>query len=402
MAALPESTDTCYCIKCKKVLNSKNFYSSHNLEKYPNGKINICKKCITMLVDIFDPETFTWILQECDVPYIPDVWNKTLAKYGQDRSKVTGLTIIGRYLSSMKIKQYKDYRWKDTEYLQKVADQKTMEAMKRQGFGAAEIDQVLNENKITIPEGGFTEPEYVGTPANLTPPTYEEDYFDRDSEDGEIENELSDEDRRFLRLKWGKAYKPEEWVRLEQLYQEMTQSYDIQGAGHEDVLKLVCKTSLKANQLLDIGDVDGAQKMVKMYDSLMKSGKFTAAQNKAENGEFLDSISEFVVLCEKEGFIPRYYVDGPKDRVDETIADLKGYTHSLVVEEMNLGNLIENAVKQMAIEESKEEDEDVEDELTLEEIEELKDEDFSQFDDFVEDEAEADEELIKQLTEGES
>ena len=69
---------------------------------------------------------------------------------------------------------------------------------------------------------------------------------------------------------------------------------------------------------------------------------------------------------------------------------------------MNLGNLIENAVKQMAIEESKEEDEDVEDELTLEEIEELKDEDFSQFDDFVEDEAEADEELIKQLTEGES
>ena len=205
-----------------------------------------------------------------------------------------------------------------------------------------------------------------------------------------------------MRLKWGKAYKPEEWVRLEQLYQEMTQSYDIQGAGHEDVLKLVCKTPLNANPSLDIGDVDGAQKMVKMYDSSMKSGKFTAAQNKAENGEFLDSISEFVVLCEKEGFIPRYYVDGPKDRVDETIADLKGYTHSLVVEEMNLGNLIENAVKQMAIEESKEEDEDVEDELTLEEIEELKDEDFSQFDDFVEDEAEADEELIKQLTEGES
>ena len=399
---MTDTPEQIFCEKCKRTISSKEFYGSNNLEKYPDGKVHICKKCMTMHVDNWDPNTFLWVLQECDVPYIPDVWNKTLAKYGQDRSKVTGLTIIGRYLSSMKIKQYKDYRWKDTEYLQKVADQKTMEAMKRQGFGAAEIDQVLSENKITIPEGGFTEPEYVGTPANLTSPNYEEDYFDRDSEDGEIENELSDEDRRFLRLKWGKAYKPEEWVRLEQLYQEMTQSYDIQGAGHEDVLKLVCKTSLKANQLLDIGDVDGAQKMVKMYDSLMKSGKFTAAQNKAENGEFLDSISEFVVLCEKEGFIPRYYVDGPKDRVDETIADLKGYTHSLVVEEMNLGNLIENAVKQMAIEESKEEDEDVEDELTLEEIEELKDEDFSQFDDFVEDEAEADEELIRQLTEGEN
>ncbi|MBO7505748.1 hypothetical protein J6T66_06610, partial [bacterium] len=91
------------------------------------------------------------------------------------------------------------------------------------------------------------------------------------SEDDNLTDELTDDDRRYLRLKWGKAYRPEEWVRLEQLYLEMTKSYDIQGAGHEDVLKLVCKTSLKANQLLDIGDVDGAQKMVKMYDSLMKS-----------------------------------------------------------------------------------------------------------------------------------
>ena len=397
---MAEAPEQIFCEKCKRTISSKEFYGSNNLEKYPDGKVHICKKCMTMHVDNWDPNSFLWILQECDVPYIPDVWNKTLAKYGSDRSKVTGLTIIGRYLSSMKIKQYKDYRWRDTEYLQKVADQKTMEAMKRQGFGAAEIDQVLNENKITIPEGGFTEPEYVGTPANLTQPSYEEDYFDKDNDDvNEIEDELTDDDKRFLRLKWGKAYRPEEWVKLEQLYQEMTQSYDIQGAGHEDVLKLVCKTSLKANQLLDIGDVDGAQKMVKMYDSLMKSGKFTAAQNKAENGEFLDSISEFVVLCEKDGFIPRYYVDGPKDRVDETIADLKGYTHSLVVEEMNLGNLIENAVKQMAIEEAKEEDEDVDDDLTLEEIEELKDKDFEEFDEFIDEEADEDAELMKHLYE---
>ena len=139
--------------------------------------------------------------------------------------------------------------------------------------------------------------------------------------------------------------------------------------------------------------------MSKMYDMLMKSGKFTAAQNKADNGEFLNSISEFVVLCEKEGFIPRYYTDGPKDRVDETILDLKDYTHSLVVEEMNLGNLIENAVKQMAIEESKEEDEDVEEELSFEEIEALKDEDFEEYGDFIEEQEEDDEEMLRQIQE---
>ena len=397
--------ETKFCEKCKKTMNIKEFYGSNNLEKYPDGKLNVCKKCLTMHVDNWNPDTFLPILQECDVPYIPKIWNNKLATYGKDRSKVTGMTIIGRYLSTMKIKPNDKWRWKDTQYLQEIADHETEEAMKRQGYDAQEIDQVVRENRKTIPEAGTVFELDLHDPAptygQLNTTVYTEDYFDRDSDnDEEIENELSDDDRRFLRLKWGKAYKPEEWVKLEQLYQEMTQSYDIQGAGHEDVLKLVCKTSLKANQLLDIGDVDGAQKMVKMYDSLMKSGRFTAAQNKAENGEFLDSISEFVVLCEKEGFIPRYYTDGPKDRVDETIADLKGYTHSLVVEEMNLGNLIENAVKQMAIEEAKEEDEDIDDDLTLEEIESLKDEDFEEFDDFLDEETDADDELLRQLSDG--
>jgi hypothetical protein len=59
--------------------------------------------------------------------------------------------------------------------------------------------------------------------------------------------------------------------------------------------------------------------MIKMYDSLMKSGKFTAAQNKGENGDYIDSVSELVAMCEKDGFIPRYYVDGPQDKVDRTI-----------------------------------------------------------------------------------
>jgi hypothetical protein len=36
--------------------------------------------------------------------------------------------------------------------------------------------------------------------------------------------------------------------------------------SNEDTLKLACKTSLKSNQLLDMGDIDSAKKMVSMYD----------------------------------------------------------------------------------------------------------------------------------------
>ena len=58
-----------------------------------------------MHVDNFNPDSYLWILQECDVPYVPEEWNKLLASYGKDRSKLTGTTIVGRYLSKMKLKQ---------------------------------------------------------------------------------------------------------------------------------------------------------------------------------------------------------------------------------------------------------------------------------------------------------
>ena len=189
----------------------------------------------------------------------------------------------------------------------------------------------------------------------------------------------------------------------------MMNSYDIQSAGHIDTLKLICKTSLKANQLIDIGDIDGFQKMSKVYDNLMKSGKFTAAQNKAESGEYVDSISELVAVCEKEGFIPRYYTEGPQDKVDYVIQDLQDYTRTLIIEEMHLGALIEKAVKQIEEDRLKELENEIDDETEDEAFErELfskkevynTDQDYSDFADFQEELKDADEDFWDSLREG--
>ena len=385
-----------YCKKCNRTMSADQFYGSTNLTKYPEGKLDTCKKCISMHVDNWKPETYVWILQECDVPYVPDEWSKLLESYARDPSKVTGMTILGRYLSKMKLKQYKEYRWKDTEFLQELADNKLEQAMKRQGYSAAEITMAQEAKKIIIPEEGFKEPVYAEPVV--------EDYFAQQAGGDDIDIDLTDEDRTYLRLKWGKAYKPEEWVKLEQLYEEMMSSYDIQGAGHIDTLKLVCKTSLKANQLIDMGDVEGFQKMSKVYDSLMKSGKFTAAQNKAETGEFVDSVGELIELCERQGYIERFYIDQPNDKVDLTIQDMQRYTRTLIEEETNLSNMVEQALKQI-----QKEDEDAEnnqetdivddDNIDLEDIEKsLKDEDFNDFNDFLEEESEQDlEEIVKRM-----
>ena len=386
-----------YCEKCNRTMGGDQFYGSNNLEKYPEGKLRQCKKCITMHVDNFNPDTYLWILQECDVPYVPEEWNKLLATYGKDRSKLTGTTILGRYLSKMKLKQWRDYRWKDTEFLQEVANKRIEETMKRQGYEAAEIAMAIQQACVPIPQGELEAPP----PPVAAPSNDEEDYFAQiNGGHDDFVDDLTEEDKTYLRLKWGKTYKPEEWVKLEQLYEEMMASYDIQGAGHIDTLKLICKTSLKANQLIDIGDIEGFQKMSKVYNDLMKSGKFTAAQNKAESGEFVDSIGELIEMCEKQGYIERYYIESPKDRVDLTIADMQRYTRTLVEEETNLTLMVEKALRDIE-KEDKDNAENTEDSIVddlivdLSDIEKtIQDSDFSEFDEFIEGEAAADAALL--------
>lgn len=382
-----------YCKKCGKTMDGTQFYTSKNLEKYPpDGKMDICKKCLTMHVDNWDPETYKWILQEIDVPYIKEEWNGLLEKYGKDPKKVTGLTIIGRYLSKMKLKQWNKYTWADTETLEKDSIDKKVLNMKAQGFTEDEIQEQLSIDR-TPPKP--KELEDVQAPVGT--PEYEDP-----EEDDDFGDQLTEEDKLILRLKWGRGYSWEERVRMEQLYNDMMSSYDIQGAGHKDTLIMVCKASLKANQLIDAGDIDGFQKMQKAYDSLMKSGKFTAAQNKGESGEFVDSIGELVALCEREGFIPRYYTEGPQDKVDRTLQDLQQYTHTLVTEEMNLGNMIEASLREIVKDREREanidvEDSDEDEDLFNYEHSELTEEDYQEYEDMKESERDKDEEMLNNI-----
>lgn len=400
---MADNKQSYYCTKCGKTMAGVNFYNSKNLQKYPEGKLDVCKKCITMHVDNFNPDSYLWILQEIDVPYVPEAWNSLLVTYGKDPSKLTGVTILGRYLAKMALKEYKDYRWKDSDYLQEVHNAKIEQTMRRQGFDMQQINDVLTKSTFDLSAPVTKPPDPVEQPEE-TPVDPASFYSESEEDLG-----LTEEDKLYLRMKWGKMYKQEEWVWLEKFYNEMIESYDIQTAGHIDTLKLICKTSLKANQLIDLGDIEGYQKMSRVYDSLMKSGKFTAAQNKAESGEYVDSISELVAICEKDGFIPRYYTDGPQDKVDRVLQDFQRYTKTLVTEEMNLGELIENSIKLIQEDKEKEarvdadaaNDEDILEDQLFEEDAPIQDEDFAELRRQEEANAEADEEYLEKLVNGE-
>ena len=158
--------------------------------------------------------------------------------------------------------------------------------------------------------------------------------------------DLTTEDKVYLAMKWGKMYSAADWVALEKMYNDFQNSFDIQDAATDKTLMFICKTSLKMDQALDIGDFDTYQKLSKVYDAQMKSSKFTAAQNKDEKTKQFDAIGELVAYCEKtKGAIPEYVIDTPLDIVDKVIDDLQAYTRNLITSDSGLAQQIEEYIK---------------------------------------------------------
>ena len=202
----------------------------------------------------------------------------------------------------------------------------------------------------------------------------------------DIAADLTDDDKIYLAMKWGRLYKPQEWVELEKGYVEMTESFDIQDADTINTLKLICKTNLKMNQYLDSGDIEGFQKISKVSESLRKTAKFTAAQNKDDKDEYVDSVGELIAMCERDGFIPRYVTDVPQDKVDATLKDMNDYVKKLVTQDLGFGQQIEDALKKIQIQKEMEEsfDQDVE----------LDDNDFEEYHNAIEEQKQLDEEEL--------
>ena len=342
------------CQKCHKTMEQVNFYT------YKTGeKCELCKSCITMHIDNFEPDTYLWILEKMDVPYLPNEWKFILDKaYAKNPKKVNGTSVLGKYLAKMRLRQFKDYTWADSEKLQAeqaAAAQAEAEANRQQ----EEYIRKQYEN------GNITEAQYKTIVSTAYQHDHEqfsyEEQRDPIGEDNafnekdflseeEMPNlavDLTLQDKQYLAVKWGRTYKISEWIELEKKYVEMTDSFDIQDADSKNALLLYCKTYLKINQALDCGDIESYQKLSRVLDTIRKSMKVTAAQNKEEKTEFIDSVGQLVAYCEKNGGqIPRYQIKTPYDKIDKIIDDLKLYNRTLIYGDTALSRQIEDYIKE--------------------------------------------------------
>lgn len=347
------------CTKCGKTMGITQFFT------YKDGTHpDLCKKCMTLHVDNFDPSTFLWLLQKFDVPYVEREWNvlRDRAYATAGPLKMNGKSVIGRYLAKMRIKPWTDKTWADTQALNAAAraggDQRSADEVSQyrqqllQQLQSGEITQA--EYRTSVPtEVQHQNENYIlaanpwhGDPTGGASNPFQENNFVSNDLLPDVTADLTNEDKIYLVMKWGRNYSLEQLVALEQKYQQMTQSFDIHDSDTIGTLIVICKTYLKMNESIDIGDMQSFNSLSRTYDTLRKSAKFTAAQKKADEIGSVDSVGQLVAYAEKcGGAIPRLRLDYDYDVIDKVINDMKSYSRTLIYEDTALARQIEDYIK---------------------------------------------------------
>lgn len=365
------------CSKCGRTKKEEAFYKLRSGER-----ADMCKQCLTLHVDNFDPNTFLWLLEKFDIPYIEVQWNVLRDReYAKNPLKMNGMTVFGKYLSKMKLKQWMPYHWSDSEELNernKAADTRSKEqvdAYREQLKQQLESGQISEAQYITrlpaqilVQQNGYmpvqisgnqpttSTSSYVITPKSpmnaLNPngnnPFMQSNYIKADLPDPAAD--LTPEDIKYLAMKWGTDYQPRQWIQLQKKYTEMMASFDIRDSDTIGSLILICKTYLKMNEAINMGDLEGFQKLSRVYDMLRKSAKFTAVQIKQQKHDAVDSVGQIVAFCQKHGgVIPRHEIIYDYDIIDKVINDMKRFNRSLIEKDSALNRQIEEYIKRREI-----------------------------------------------------
>ncbi len=273
-----------------------------------NSKIAICRDCVDECIKFNDYGEAQYFLVLLGLPFVEDIWEKS---FEQDNP-------VGYYIKTMNLGQYLEME-------------------------AATINRVK----------AFSEA------LDINP--YEVQL-----------STLTNDERGYLKAKWGEHYDIIECIKLEEYAELMMEDYDIDTRSHHDYLQKIAKVSLIIDNMIRDGDYKGVKDMSKTLDDLMKSAGFSQSSKKeTKNENEFNAFGVIFEMAEKKGFIPKFHTSEPKDIVDETIKNVQNWTYQLIAKEPDLQTLLENAAKRVIEQEQKDKEES---DSSYAEIEEIQNE----------------------------
>ena len=261
------------CNRCGGTFAPSNFAMTKSIF-YPDGSLPICNDCVELyLVDVdFDWGEVNKLCQYADIPFVPKEWERM--------RELNGTKAFPKYAEVFAQTEYEDLGWSDY-----------FEAFKKL----------------------------------------------RDS--GELEDELpgiADKKRRLLQERWGANYDDEALRYLENLYNGLLTTQNVNGKLQIDQAEKICKISYEIDcRIRAAQDFD---KFLSSYDKLIKAADFTPKNVKNIND--FDSVGELIKWLEKKGWKNSFYDDVPRDIVDETMKNFQAFNQRLYTNESGIGEQI--------------------------------------------------------------
>lgn len=268
------------CNRCGGTYGPDNYAPTSSIF-FPDKVLPICNTCIK---EFLKSENFNWeaidkLCQLSDIPFIPKQWETLYRANGQDTFPV--------YARVFNAQEYENIGWDD--YYKQFLE------LKERGLIEDELP-LINEEKLAR-----------------------------------------------LREKWGSNYDDEELFQLEDLYNGIIASQNVNGALQVKHAKQICMMSLELDSRIRAGaDFD---KLLSSYDKLVKVADFTPKNSKSAND--FDSVGELFHWLEKQGWRNRYYDGATRDELDEMMKNFENYNQRLYINESGIAEEIARRTEQL-------------------------------------------------------
>ena len=266
------------CSKCGQPLPPNQFASTKSFF-YSDGAVPVCNGCVEewLTEQEFDWGAIDKLCQWCDIPFVPKEWERLY--------EMNGAKTFPIYAEVFAKSEYDDLGWGDYY----------------QAFKELREKQELEEQ---IPL-------------------------------------RAEEKRKDLKERWGANYDDEGLNYLENLYNGMMNTQNVNGALQVDQAIKICKMSYEIDcRIREGADFD---KLLASYDKLVKAAEFTPKNVKNIND--FDSVGELIKWLEKKGWRNKFYDNVTRDIVDETIKNIQTFNQRLYANESGIGEEITRRIE---------------------------------------------------------
>lgn len=266
------------CARCGNHLGPEDFAPTKSW-LYPDGVLPICDECCA---GYLEEKNFDWavvnkLCQWADIPFVPKEFERL--------HETNGRKVFHTYAEIFLSEEFSSFGWED-----------------------------YNEEFRRLEEKGLLEFELPG---------------------------IGKEKLQKLREKWGSNYDTENLLYLENLYNGLLATQNVNGALQSDQALKICKISSEIDRR--IRDGEDFDKLLKSYDTLVKAADFTPKNTKNIND--FDSIGELFSWLEKRGWRNKYFDNVSRDVVDETMKNIQAFNQKLYTNETGIGDEITRRIE---------------------------------------------------------